>query len=144
LRLEDIDWNRKTIRVCRQKTQATILLPLLPEAAHAVANYLQYGRPTPCQYRQVFIRRKMPYRPLADPSSIRWMLTQYARKAGVSSGPLGCHVLRHSQATRQVELGTPLKVVGDILGHRYPKDTSRYTRSAVRRLQDLALPLPHA
>ena len=144
LRLENIDWDRKTIRVCRQKTQATILLPLLPEAARAIVNYLQHGRPTPCHYRQVFIRRKMPYGPLADPSFIRWMLTRYARKAGVSSGPLGCHVLRHSQATRQVELGTPLKVVGDILGHRHPKDTSRYTRSAVRRLQDLALPLPRA
>jgi len=143
LRLEDIDWDRKTIRVCRQKTQATILLPLLPEAARAIANYLQHGRPTPCHYRQVFIRRKMPYQPLAGPAFIPWMLTRYAQKAGVTSGRLGSHVLRHSQATRQVELGTPLKVVGDILGHRHPKDTSRYTRSAVRRLQDLALPLPH-
>jgi integrase len=144
LRLEDIDWDRKTIRVCRQKTQSTILLPLLPEAARALADYLRHGRPTPCHYRHVFIRRKMPYRPLADPAFIRWMLTRYALKAGVTSGPIGCHVLRHSHATRQVELGTSLKVVGDILGHRDPKDTSRYTRSAVRRLHDLALPLPRA
>jgi integrase/recombinase XerD len=144
LRLEDIDWDRKTIRVCRPKTQATILLPLLPQAARAVASYLQHSRPNPCRYRQVFIRRKMPYVPLADSTFIRCMLTQYARKAGVTSGHLGSHVLRHSQATRQVELGASLKIVGDILGHRDPRATSHYTHSAVRRLRDLALPLPHA
>ncbi len=72
------------------------------------------------------------------------MLTKYGQKAGVTTGPLGSHVLRHSQATRQVELGTSLKLVGDILGHRYPESTSGYTRSAVRRLRDWALPLPHA
>lgn len=143
LRLEDIDWDRKTLCVCRPKTRSTILLPLLSVAARALANYLKHGRPKPCQYRQVFIRAKMPFGPFTESTGIRYLLTKYGRKAGVTTGCLGSHVLRHSQATRQVELGTPLKVVGDILGHRDPKDTSHYTRSAIRRLRDLALPLPH-
>ena len=143
LRLEDIDWDRKTLCICRPKTRATILLPLLPMAARALANYLKYSRPKPCRYRQVFIRATMPFAPFAGSTVIRYMLTKYGRKAGVTTGCLGSHVLRHSQATRQVELGTPLKVVGDILGHRNPRDTSHYTRSAIRRLRDLALPLPH-
>lgn len=143
MRLEDIDWDRKTICICRPKTQSTIVLPLLPQAARALVSYLKHSRP-PGPFRQVFLRRKVPYAPFADAIFIRCMLTSYARKAGVTNGCLGSHVLRHSQATRHVELGTPLKVVGDILGHRDPKDTSHYTRSAVRRLRDLALPLPHA
>ena len=121
----------------------TILLPLLPMAARALANYLKDSRPKPCRSRQVFIRAMMPFGPFAGSTVIRYMLTKYGRKAGVTTGCLGSHVLRHSQATRQVELGTPLKVVGDILGHRDPEDTSHYTRSAIRRLRDLALPLPH-
>ena len=143
LRLEDINWDRKTISICRPKTQATILLPLLPAAARALASYLKRSRPRPSHYRQVFLRSVMPHEPFADSTAIAHVLTKYGLKAGVTTGSLGSHVLRHSQATRQVELGTPLKVVGDILGHRDPKTTSHYTRSAVHRLRDLALPLPH-
>jgi len=143
LRLEDIDWERNTLCVCRPKTQSTILLPLLPAAARALASYLQHSRPKPCSYRQVFLRSIMPYGPFACSSVIRYMLTKYGRRAGVTTGCLGSHVLRHSQATRQVDLGIPLKIVGDILGHRHPEATSHYTRSAIRRLRDLALPLPH-
>jgi integrase/recombinase XerD len=144
LRLEDINWDRKTLCVLRPKTQSTILLPLLPAAARALANYIQHSRPGFSPYRQVFLRSVMPHRPFTHSTGIAHMLTKYGQKAGVTTGPLGSHVLRHSQATRQVELGTPLKLVGDILGHQYPESTSGYTRSAVRRLRDLALPLPHA
>ena len=144
LRLEDINWDRKTLCVLRPKTQSTILLPLLPAAARALANYIQHSRPSPNLYRQVFLRSVLPHRPFTQSTGIAHILTKYGQRAGVTTGPLGSHVLRHSQATRQVELGTPLKLVGDILGHRYPESTSGYTRSAVRRLHDLALPLPHA
>jgi integrase len=143
LRLEDIDWDRKTLCICRPKTQSTILLPLLPSAARALAWYLQRSRPKPCLHRQIFLRSLMPHVPFAGSPAIAHILTKYGLKAGITTGTLGSHILRHSQATRQVELGTPLKIVGDILGHRDAKTTSRYTRSAIHRLRDLALPLPH-
>ncbi len=143
LRLEDIDWDRKTIRICRRKTQAAILLPLLPVVARALAVYVQRSRPIPSPHRQVFLQAVMPHEPLSHRSTIASRLTKYGRRAGVTAGSLGSHVLRHSQATRHIELGTPVKVLGDILGHRLPQSTSRYTRSAVHRLRDLALPLPH-
>ena len=143
LRLEDINWERKTIRICRPKTQSAILLPLLPAAARALVRYFQRGRPASTDHRHVFLRALMPYKPFSGSTAIRHMLTKYGRRAGVTTGSLGSHVLRHSQATRQVELGTPFKVVGDILGHRHPQATSHYTRSAVGRLRDLPLPLPH-
>ncbi|MBV8707490.1 MAG: tyrosine-type recombinase/integrase [Acidobacteriaceae bacterium] len=49
---------------------------------------------------------------------------------------------RHSHATRQVDAGTSLKMVGDILGHRRPSSTSVYVRVALRRLRTVALPVP--
>ena len=143
LHLEDIDWARKTICICRRKTQTAVLLPLLPAAARALAVYLQRSRPIPSPHRQVFLQAVMPHDPLSHSSSIASRLTRYGRRAGVTAGSLGSHVLRHSQATRHIELGTPVKVLGDILGHRLPESTSRYTRSAVHRLRGLALPLPH-
>jgi integrase/recombinase XerD len=143
LRLEDVNWDRKTIDICRRKTHSTILLPLLPAAARVLASYLQRSRPKPSSHRQVFLQAVMPHQPLTSSSTIASMLSKYGRQAGVSAGPLGSHVLRHSQATRHIELGTPVKVLGDILGHRHPESTSRYTRSAVHRLRDLPLALPH-
>ena len=71
------------------------------------------------------------------------MLMKYARKAGLEVGRLSSHLLRHSHATRQIELGTSMKLVGDILGHRHPQTTSLYTRSALRPLRTVALSLPY-
>jgi site-specific recombinase XerD len=41
-----------------------------------------------------------------------------------------------------VEIGTDMKTLADILGHRDAETTSLYTRAAVQRLRRLALPLP--
>ncbi len=62
--------------------------------------------------------------------------------AGVVAPYLGSHALRHSHATRQIDLGAPAKVVGDILGHVRPESTSVYVRVALQRLRPLALPVP--
>jgi site-specific recombinase XerD len=51
-------------------------------------------------------------------------------------------LFRHSFATRQLEQGIPLKVIGDILGHRNSQTTGIYVRSALSRLRRLALPVP--
>jgi len=141
--LDDIDWERRTLCVRRPKTGSRILLPLLSPVAQALANYIRRSRPRPCEHRQVFMRFLMPYQPFSESTAIGHILTKYGRMAGVTRGALGSHVLRHSQATRQVELGTSLKIVGDILGHRGPQTTSGYTRSAIRNLRNLSLPLPN-
>jgi site-specific recombinase XerD len=65
-----------------------------------------------------------------------------ARRAGIEANVLGTHLFRHSHATRQLEIGTAMKTLGDILGHRDPETTSIYTRAAVKRLRRLALPVP--
>jgi len=55
---------------------------------------------------------------------------------------MGTHVLRHTHACRQLELGTTPKIIGDILGHRDPDSTSAYLRVATDRLRAMALPVP--
>ena len=65
-----------------------------------------------------------------------------ARRAGVTAAFLGSHALRHAHASRQVDLGVPLKVLSDILGHQRPTTTSIYVRVATKRLREIALPVP--
>lgn len=145
IHLDDVDWEARLLRVRRPKTGQTILLPLLPAVARALTAYLQCGRPARSLSRALFVQVKAP-RASGDEglssSAVGHVVTRYARAAGVRAGVIGSHSLRHSHATRQVELGAPMKVIGDILGHRSPTTTSAYVRVALRQLRQVALPVP--
>ena len=142
LQLADIDWRGRRLRVVRPKTKAVIWLPLLPEIARSLAGYLRYARPRPTNSPYIFLSQRMPFQPFTTAGVLRHRVRHLARRAGVEAPLLGTHLFRHSHATRHVALGTDIKVLGDILGHRDPETTSLYTRAAVQRLRRLALPVP--
>jgi integrase len=142
LKLDDIDWRAGTLHVVRPKTRAEFLLPLLPAVARALASYLRHGRPVHTDTRHLFVTMRAPYKALACSVSIRHILHSAAQRAGVTAQFLGTHVLRHTHACRQLELGTVPKVIGDILGHRDPESTSAYLRVATERLREVCLPVP--
>jgi integrase len=141
LQLEDVDWKSGTLRVHRPKTGVQIELPLLPPVARALSAYLQSERPPRVRTRRIFVRDKIPYEPLTS-GGIRPRIRYYARQAGVTATVIGAHAFRHAHASRQVDAGANLKVVSDILGHRRPASTSVYVRVALRRLREVALPVP--
>lgn len=142
LTLEDINWRAATLHVVRPKTRVEIMLPLLPAVTRALVSYLRHGRPIHARTRHVFVTMSAPYKPLACAVTIRHILHKYARQAGVTAPYLGSHVLRHTHACRQMELGARPKIIGDILGHRDPDSTSAYLRVTAERLRELALPVP--
>jgi len=49
---------------------------------------------------------------------------------------------RHSFAVQLLKSGTPLKTIGDILGHRTAESTSVYLRLATGDLREVSLPVP--
>jgi integrase/recombinase XerD len=141
LRLDDINWAARVLRVHRPKTSAVIELPLMPAVARALAAYLRRARPSHSAAREVFLTIGMPHRPVTA-SAVRHQVRKHAAAAGIAREFRGAHVFRHSHATRQIDLGARPKIVSDILGHRRPASTSVYVRVAVRRLRALALPVP--
>ena len=142
LTFDDVNWRAATLRIVRPKTRAEFMLPLLPAVARALVDYLRHGRPAHAQTRHLFVRMKVPHRPLSSSASVRHLLNKHAGAAGVTAPYLGSHVLRHTHAARQMELGTSSKLIGDILGHRDPESTSAYLRIATERLRRMALPVP--
>jgi site-specific recombinase XerD len=140
LKLEQIDWAANILHIQRVKTGITIDLPLLPDVAKAIADYLRHGRPQ-TQHRNVFVIHRIPFGPLCH-STIGPRVQLWAKRAKVQAPFLGTHLFRHSFATCQLEHGTQLKVIGDILGHSSHQTTSIYVRSALSRLRKLALPVP--
>lgn len=141
LRLDDVDWESKILHARRPKTGALIELPLLPAVAKVLAAYLRHERPSHADSRRIFLDSRMPHYPLTS-GAIRHRIRHYANRAGINVDVLGAHIFRHSHVTRQVDAGTNLKIVSDILGHRRPSSTSVYVRVALRRLRTVSLPVP--
>ena len=140
LKLDDIDWHAGILHIRRVKNGSTVDLPLLPAVAKALALYLQRARPqSPC--RHVFIRHTIPFGPLSH-ATVGQRVICWAERAKITAPFLGAHLFRHSFATHHLEHGTPLKVIGDILGHADSQTTGVYVRSAIGKLRRLALPVP--
>jgi site-specific recombinase XerD len=142
LQLQDIDWDTATLRVVRPKTGVAFTLPLLPAVAKALARYLREARPPNTPTRHVFVRINLPFGPLSCATAIRHIIVDHAKIAGVRASYLGSHVLRHSNAARQVDMGIRPRVLADILGHRDPDSVSAYIRIATQSLRDVSLPVP--
>jgi site-specific recombinase XerD len=85
---------------------------------------------------------KMPFGPLSGSSAVRHILIKHAKVAGLDAPYLGSHVLRYSNAARQLDVGTRPQVLSDLLGHRDPESISAYVRIATQSLRDVSLPVP--
>jgi site-specific recombinase XerD len=85
---------------------------------------------------------KMPFGPLQASSAICHIIIKYAGQAGLDAPYLGSHVLRHSNAARQLDLGTRPQVLSELLGHRDPESISAYVQIATQSLRDVSLPVP--
>src|SRR6202158_4388862 len=142
LRLSDIDWRHERLRIRHAKTGACSELPLLRGPANALLDYLQYGRPA-TTFQEVFLRALAPYRPLSGAGALYYMVGCRLQAVGVClSGKRGAHVLRHSRAVSLLSGGVPIKVIGDVLGHRSERSTAVYLKLATDGLRGVALDLP--
>jgi site-specific recombinase XerD len=142
LQFHDIDWNAGTLKVLRPKTGVNFMLPLLPAVAKALAIYLRDGRPPNTPTKHLFVCMRVPFSPFLASSAVRHILMKHAKAAGLDAPYLGSHVLRHSNAARQIDLGIRPRVLSDMLGHRDSESISAYVRIATETLRDVSLPVP--
>jgi integrase/recombinase XerD len=142
LQLQDIDWNAGTLQMSRPKTGVNFVLPLLPPVAKVLARYLRHGRPPRTPTRHVFVQMKVPFGAFTASSAVRHILIKHAKVAGIQAPYLGSHVLRHSNAARQLDVGTKARVLSDLLGHRDSESVSAYVRIATQSLREVSLPVP--
>ncbi|HEY0942867.1 MAG TPA: site-specific integrase [Steroidobacter sp.] len=142
LRVEDVDWKRSVLRVRHSKTRAHSELPLLPEPGNAILNYLRHGRPH-TTVRELFMRSRAPYRGFATGSSLYTPIGRRLAAAGISpQGKKGPHAFRHARAVSLLRSAIPLKLIGDVLGHRSVDSTAVYLKLATEDLRAVALEIP--
>lgn len=140
LTLDAIDWRAESFQVRSRKNGGALVLPLTEDAGALLLNYLQRGRPASPR-REVFLRMRAPAGAM-KPTAVGEAFRGQIRKSGLEIPLQGPHCLRHSYAVHLLRLGTSLKSIGDLLGHRLAESTCMYLRLAIDDLREVALPVP--
>ena len=139
LRLEDIDWQKEFLRVRHSKTGAVSELPLLREPGEAVLSYLEKARPE-SERREVFLQVRAPYQAYQGGSILNCVIGARLKMAGITPrGRKGPHAFRHARAVSLLRAAVPLKIIGDVLGHRSAASTAVYLKLATEDLRAVGL-----
>jgi integrase/recombinase XerD len=142
LTLDDVAWRKGVLRIHQRKTASPLELPLTNEVATALTKHLKRSTP-PAPYRRIFLRKRAPIGVL-KPTAVTEAFQSLVRHSKLSIPFEGPHCLRHSLAVHLLKSGTPLKTIGDILGHRTAESTSMYLRLATGDLRDVSLAVPRS
>jgi integrase/recombinase XerD len=142
LRLEDIEWREERFRIRQSKTGLESFLPLMPAAGEALLNYLKGGRPQ-TERREVFLRVRAPFTPLAGSASFASLIFRRLQQSGIEvKGRHGAHAFRFARALSLLRASVSAKWIGDLLGHRQSSSTNTYLRLATEDLRALSLEVP--
>ena len=140
LKLENVNWVRKTISIVMQKTKQPLELPLLEDIGWAVIDYLKNGRPE-TKSNRIFIRHKAPYNGFSDYNCLSRMLGRRMKKAGIdmTGQKCGLHTLRNTLARVMLESGATLPVISETLGHQNIQTTSIYLKIDIEGLRNCVI-----
>jgi site-specific recombinase XerD len=141
LELGDIRWRAGEVHLQCTKSRRDRIVPLLPEAARALSDYLLHGRPRTAD-RCVFLSHRPPVRPFRISSTVSAIVRRRLAELDIRPARAGTHLLRHSLATQMVQQARPVKEVADLLGHHRIDTTAVYVKVALPQLATVALPFP--
>lgn len=141
LTLKDVRWRDGAIQLPWTKAARARVMPLPKAVGEALADYVLHERP-PLAVPQLFLRHKAPAGPFTTSGGVANIVRRHLRWAGIDSAHRGAHLLRHSLATRMVNVGVPIKEIADVLGHVSINTTAIYTKVDTTHLAAVALPFP--
>jgi len=119
LRLQDIDSDRKQIKIVKGKGAKDRYIDIPDELIDLLRHYYRHYRPV----TYLFNGRKMGIK--MSVSSLRWPIREAKRKMGLIKR-VSPHTMRHCYATHHLESGTDLVYLQKNLGHKHLKTTARY------------------
>jgi integrase/recombinase XerD len=120
LQVADIDPQRMLVRVHQGKGGKDRFVPLAPRMLALLREYWRRTRPRPW----VFPARHRSV-PLSS-TALQKTFKAVVRQSGIPKDA-SIHTLRHSYATHLLERGVSLRVIQELLGHKSPRTTARYT-----------------
>jgi len=134
LRLEDIDRERRVIRVHQGKGRQDRDVMLGERLRRVLDAYILAARPT----TWLFTGRQ-PDQPI-NRRTVQGAFGRARQAAGITK-PASLHTLRHSFATHLLESGTDLRIIQVLLGHRNLTTTTIYAHVSTAAMQRVVSPL---
>lgn len=129
LRRDELDLDRARLWVRRLKGGLSVEHPIPGDELRAVRRYLAVRRG---ELPWLFLSERG--QPLTR-QAVNYLVTTAAERAGLQG--VHPHTLRHSCGFCLADKGAELRTIQDYLGHRDPKHTVHYTRTAGRRFEGL-------
>lgn len=137
LKLQDIHWQEGVLYFPGCKQGNAIHLPLYKDVADALLSYIRKDRRN-TEFQELFLTIKGLARPLSKHNHYYNNIKKYFVKANITSASKGSRLIRHSFASRLVNQQVPIKIIADLLGHRWIETTFIYTKVNVSQLRQLA------
>ena len=134
LRLDDLQWREQRLALVQKKTGQVVVLPLLPEVAAAIYDYLRHDRALELLDRRVFVSLNWPHRPVCA-RTICDIVVLAMQEASLSGGRT--RHLRTSVATHLLRQGEAFSTIQEVLGHRTAETTQRYAVTDVELLRQV-------
>ena len=134
LKVEDIDSSRMVIHIRQTKGHKDRNVMLSPRLLRSLRQYWKIQRPKP----YLFPGRE-PNQPIS-PRTVQRVCQQALVASGLSKR-VTMHTLRHSFATHMLEIGTDLRTIQILLGHRSFSTTARYIHVSTAALKSTRSPL---
>lgn len=131
----DIDSKRMVLHVRDTKNHHDRIVPLSPRMLATLREYYKARRPP----RSLLFVGRGGVKALTR-EALNHTLKKVALAAGIRKN-VYAHLLRHAFATHLLELGSDLRTVQILLGHRSLRSTTRYTHLTQARLASLSSPL---
>lgn len=135
MRMRDVDFQRRTIRVEQGKGRKDRLVMLPMSFAPMLERLARMTQPDDWLFPSTFEDE----RHLSSRTAARIM--ERARRLALIGKPATCHTLRHSFATHLLESGTDVRFIQRLLGHLQLQTTTLYTRLAVLKGERAVSPL---
>jgi type 1 fimbriae regulatory protein FimB len=129
IRRDEVDLDRARLWVRRLKGGLSVEQPIAGDELRAFRRYLASREDT---LPWLFLsERGQPF----TRQSVNYLIAVAAARAGLA--PVHPHMLRHSCGFALANKGYDLRLIQDYLGHRDPRHTVHYTRTASRRFEGL-------
>ncbi|MER2472193.1 site-specific tyrosine recombinase XerD [Photorhabdus laumondii] len=134
LTLSDVSLRQGVVRVIGKGNKER-LVPLGEEAIYWLEHYMEYGRTGLLNGATLDILFPSKRGRQMTRQTFWHRIKHYALLAGIDTGRLSPHVLRHAFATHLLNHGADLRVVQMLLGHSDLSTTQIYTHVATERLK---------
>lgn len=140
LRLSDLDFDRKQLKVVQGKGKKDRYVPLSEHLIRGLIKYIEAEKPQDYLFGAVNGRAGGAFDSRYSQKGVQWAVKQLSKDAGIKKD-VHVHTLRHSFATHLLEDGMDIVTLKNLLGHENLETTMEYLQIAQLPTQRIFSPL---